>query len=830
MSRIQQDQFVDDDEEECCPLCVEEFDLSDRNFRPCPCGYQICQFCYNNIKTNMNGLCPACRRVYDDSTIEFKTITPEEMAKHKQQIAQKAKKNAQQRQKEAQKAEADSLSRKHLAGLRVVQKNLVYVTGLTPTIREDRLLDTLRGPDYFGQYGKIIKIVVSKARENAQHQQSVGVYVTFARKEDAAACIAAVDSSQNGDRTLRAQYGTTKYCSAYLRGEQCNNRNCMFLHEPGEDNDSFTRQDLSMMNSIQTQQPAQSSTSRSAPPAHPGPAVAAASTPMNRQDSNEVGGSEDAPGLPATANWGSKAAQERRASRSTNASNPSPMTTNAVPAPPIVKPAKAEEPPKKKIKEKEKTVQASKPNTPQPQPQPQQQPPSQLQPEPVFRSQKPSIPGLDGLLKAVTSDDFKFVFSSAVLSEEEFKAIIEFPQLLDPNGGAKRRAMREKEQELAAQREAEAQAQAAASQQTQQQQQQQAPTESEEHETTAGGSLQLGGEPEETHQPGASHQNQHVIAPPGQQTLGGNLFGQNNSLAEDFSNLGLNTTRQLTQQQQQQLLLSNFKSGPQSASLLSQFQNTQPQLAHAPTGNASGHTRHTSRFSFANDSASASASVQPVANQKLMNQQSSMMPKNASHFPQISQHQPLSGQYYTSGVQGPPPGLKATPTPPVSGGGMFGQGNGFGTGGLGYGANAAGRNNSDALYQDLLRSRNLDSGSRVGDAGKRESMFPSFLHQQHPSTSTPGPAPGIFALPYGPSPGAYQETGSQKSKKKGKKHRHANTSSSGGGVVDVPDPSILQARLHQGGGMAGQGLYGQGQGGFSSLNTYNNYGGAAGRW
>lgn len=623
----------------------------------------------------------------------------------------------------------------------------------------------------------------------------------------------------------RAQYGTTKYCSAYLRGEQCNNRNCMFLHEPGEDNDSFTRQDLSMMNSIQTQQPAQSSTSRSAPPAHPGPAVAAASSPMNRQDSNEVGSSEDAPGLPATASWGSRAAQERRASRSTNASNPSPMTINAVPAPALVKPAKTEEPPRKKMKEKEKSAQASKSSTPQPQ---QQQAQSQPQHEPDARPQKPPIPGLDGLLKAVMSADFKFVFSSAVLSEEEFKAITEFPQLLDPNGGAKRRAMREIEKELAAQREAEAQAQAAASQQPQQQQQQQAPAESEEHETTAGGSLQLGGEPEETHQPGASQQNQHVIAPPGQHALGGNLFGQNNSLAEDFNNLGLNTTRQLTQQQQQQLLLSNFKSGPQSASLLSQFQNSQPQQTHAPTGNAGGHTRHTSRFSFANDSASASASVQPVANQKLMNQQSSMMPKNASHFNQISQHQPLSGQYYTSGVQGPPPGLKATPTPPVSGGGMFGQGHGFGTGGLGYGANASGRNNNDALYQDLLRGRNLDSGARVGDAGKRESMFPSFL-AQHPTTSTPGPAPGLFSLPYGPSPGAYQETGSQKSKKKGKKHRHANTSSSGGGVVDVTDPSILQARLHQGGGMVGQGLYGQGQGGFPSLNTYNNYGGA-GRW
>lgn len=88
------------------PLCVEEFDLSDRNFKPCPCGYQvrlfdwgmgffcssliasskkinheilqICQFCFNNIRTNLNGLCPACRRPYDDSTIEYKVISPDE--------------------------------------------------------------------------------------------------------------------------------------------------------------------------------------------------------------------------------------------------------------------------------------------------------------------------------------------------------------------------------------------------------------------------------------------------------------------------------------------------------------------------------------------------------------------------------------------------------------------------------------------------------------------------------------------------------------------------------------------------------------------------------
>lgn len=41
MAQLQQDQFIDDDEEETCPLCIEELDLSDRNFRPCVCGYQV---------------------------------------------------------------------------------------------------------------------------------------------------------------------------------------------------------------------------------------------------------------------------------------------------------------------------------------------------------------------------------------------------------------------------------------------------------------------------------------------------------------------------------------------------------------------------------------------------------------------------------------------------------------------------------------------------------------------------------------------------------------------------------------------------------------------
>src|SRR5204863_1462044 len=99
--------------------------------------------------------------------------------------------------------------------------------------------------------------------------------------------------------------------------------------------------------------------------------------------------------------------------------------------------------------------------------------------------------------------------------------------------------------------------------------------------------------------------------------------------------------------------------------------------------------------------------------------------------------------------------------------------------------------------------------------GKREYMFPSFSNQYPPSnSSTPAPAANVLASLYGSQPGAFQDFGS-KQKKKGKKHRHANTSSSGGsGLVDLADPSILQARMqsqqqqhvqHQGNAGFGQG-------------------------
>lgn len=131
-------------------------------------------------------------------------LTSYPQIRFKADLALKHRKAAAAKKKEAEKREIEASSRKNLAGVRVVQKNLVYVIGLNPTIRdENQLLQTLRGKDYFGQYGEIEKIVVSKAKPGGNPNQGIGVYVTYSRRSDAATCIAAVDGSVNGDRVLR---------------------------------------------------------------------------------------------------------------------------------------------------------------------------------------------------------------------------------------------------------------------------------------------------------------------------------------------------------------------------------------------------------------------------------------------------------------------------------------------------------------------------------------------------------------------------------------------------------------------------------------------------
>jgi hypothetical protein len=133
--------------------------------------------------------------------------------------------------------------RQALSRNRVIQRDLVYVIGIPIDLATEETLSKL---EYFGQYGEIKKIVVNSqtVHTNTYQKPTVSAYVTFFKDEDAWECLFALESFQINGHTLKASFGTSKYCSAFLSGQKCNKPDCMYLHRPGEAKDSFSTEEI----------------------------------------------------------------------------------------------------------------------------------------------------------------------------------------------------------------------------------------------------------------------------------------------------------------------------------------------------------------------------------------------------------------------------------------------------------------------------------------------------------------------------------------------------------------------------------------------------------
>lgn len=156
-------------------------------------------WCWHRIRESESGLCPACRTPYGDDPHEFSAVDVEEVLK-----ANKEKEAAAKRERERQRQQNDGNSsdgegiggstggsskgqmdvpkdRTQLANMRVIRRNLVYAVGLPPTVANE---DTLRKPEYFGQYGKISKIVLNRSQTTGSdlRRSSASAYVTFFHK------------------------------------------------------------------------------------------------------------------------------------------------------------------------------------------------------------------------------------------------------------------------------------------------------------------------------------------------------------------------------------------------------------------------------------------------------------------------------------------------------------------------------------------------------------------------------------------------------------------------------------------------------------------------
>ncbi len=133
---------------------------------------------------------------------------------------------------------------------RIITKNLVYVIGLSSSIANK---DKLIRYEYFGQYGTIVKIVVNKSKaynQNSPNGPSFSAYVTFSKPSEASIAILSLDETMIDNHLVRASFGTTKYCSFFLKGVECTNKECLFLHRIADESDIIKRGDLNSNKTI----------------------------------------------------------------------------------------------------------------------------------------------------------------------------------------------------------------------------------------------------------------------------------------------------------------------------------------------------------------------------------------------------------------------------------------------------------------------------------------------------------------------------------------------------------------------------------------------------
>ncbi|EAS02027.2 RNA recognition motif protein (macronuclear) [Tetrahymena thermophila SB210] len=133
----------------------------------------------------------------------------------------------------------------HLSRVRVIKKNLVYVIGIAPQLANEQILQSYQ---YFGQYGNIQKIVVNKNNiynPKGPNGPSYSAYITYTEEKEASLSILGAENFKIFDRIIRASYGTTKYCSFFLKNLDCPNiPDCLYLHSYEKDDDYFSKDEM----------------------------------------------------------------------------------------------------------------------------------------------------------------------------------------------------------------------------------------------------------------------------------------------------------------------------------------------------------------------------------------------------------------------------------------------------------------------------------------------------------------------------------------------------------------------------------------------------------
>ena len=138
---------------------------------------------------------------------------------------------------------------------RIIQKNLVYLIGLSSDLI--RIEQKLKSYEYFGQYGKIIKLVINKNKtynSNGPNGPSYTCFITYSSEAESSLAILSMDNCTIDNHEIKANYGTTKYCLNFLKNAECKNKDCIYLHKLANEKDIVSREIMNSDKDIFPQQ------------------------------------------------------------------------------------------------------------------------------------------------------------------------------------------------------------------------------------------------------------------------------------------------------------------------------------------------------------------------------------------------------------------------------------------------------------------------------------------------------------------------------------------------------------------------------------------------
>ena len=126
------------------------------------------------------------------------------------------------------------------SNIRVICKNILYLIGIPYEIANE---DTLIKKEYLGQYGSIQKIIINKNGylKNESDYPTYSSYITYSSQIEASLALLALNNSNHLNHKLNACYGTNKYCNSFLKGIDCTNKDCYYLHETADKNDIINK-------------------------------------------------------------------------------------------------------------------------------------------------------------------------------------------------------------------------------------------------------------------------------------------------------------------------------------------------------------------------------------------------------------------------------------------------------------------------------------------------------------------------------------------------------------------------------------------------------------